>query len=354
MPGRLNEQQRRCVDSIVNQMKEYLEHRYVMTVQANPRYETAWPSLQWLQLQQLRNTLSGEKMWGPTRYVVGEVLCSNDKPKIRELFQPTNQVCIQTEVVEKEDKSGHKTADILDIHDFKTLYAAIDPNISTIASVIQIYMWWDLRDASELCRFHFRIARYKEMEKGVDDTWQKFYRSAMKRGEEGGMPSQEEILDYECEMAEDALSEFIGRRESEPGYMLILAQRPVQRQDSDHLIETLAREIVLLGSLDKGQSLDDNLKQHFARALGVSADQVSDDAVKNHLRNAIADGKTRLRSLLMEQSGGGELYNFKLAQAEAMKKKFQQILGERAKRLHEEKAARRAEQQQSSTQVAKS
>src|SRR5690606_16133308 len=142
--------------------------------------------------------------------------------KVRDLFNPTNQVCIKSEVIDSRD-DGPAGKGKADIHDFKTLYEALQPGIADFPYVLQSYIWWDLPDAADLARFQFRLARYKDLAANTTPEAQKFYRNLMGRGEEGALPTQEEILDYECRTARDSLDAFAERRRSEKGYRLILS-----------------------------------------------------------------------------------------------------------------------------------
>ena len=74
----LSDYQHRCVETIIAQITEYLAQRHSMTVRANARFRTIWPDLEWQMVQQLRNTLENDKMWGPKRFVIGELLCGDD------------------------------------------------------------------------------------------------------------------------------------------------------------------------------------------------------------------------------------------------------------------------------------
>lgn len=333
MKRNLTEPQQRSVNLILGFMREYLDLRFLVAIRANPRFESPWPDLQFLLLAQLRNTLENDKMWGPQRYVIGELLCSTDKLKQRDLFSSTHQSSLQAEIVERTDKAGHKTSDVLEIHDFKTLYSAMDPAVANIASVIQICMWWDLPDGTDLAKFHFRAHCYKEVQKGFTEEHKHLYSHLIHKGEGAGAVTQEDVLDFECVAMRDALESFCERRNAEPGYKLILARRDVVHDHAtDNLISTLARELVLLSKVEKGEKLDDAINGHLANAMNVSPEQLKQEAVMNYLGSAISEAKRRLRNALNE-STGGETYNFKQSQADGIRRMYHELVGERHNRL---------------------
>lgn len=325
---KLQEKQRRAVDAILQHMKEYLDLRYQMALRANPRFESSWPDLQWLALQQMRNTLSGEKMWGPDRFVVGEVFVSNDDAKIRDLFSSTNQRSIMNEVVERKEDTGHKTADILEIHDFQSLYSAIDPNIANIAAVMQIYLWWDLPDAVELARFSFKAKRYKDLREDYSDQWAQFYAVVMGRDEEENPPAQDEVLNYEADRMRETVEAFCARRNGEPGYKLILAREVRHEDHEDNLIRRLARETLLLQTVEKGETPDETIQEQLAKAMQIEPTDLTQEMMQTYLTNLINEHKSRLRAVLTG-SLGGETYNFKDSQAKLLVQRFRELVGDR-------------------------
>lgn len=328
MRRRLTDHQRQCVEAIIHHVTEYLDLRYVMTVRANPRYENPWPTLQFLLIQQLRNTLENDKMWGPERFVVGEVFCSTERDKVRDLFNPTNQRSVLNEIVDRQEDAAHKTADVLEIHDFQTLYGAIDPGIAKIASVIQVYAWWDLPDATDLARFRILAQRFQALRRECPDSVRQKYAAVMKKSD-NELPTQKEILEREAGELRDIVQTFAARRVGEPGYKLIIAERTVgDTTTADNLISTIARELILLRSIEAGQQPDDNIKQQFARALHTSVNELTSEKEIEYLRHAIAEGKARLRREI-SSFAGGEPYNFKAAQADDLHRKYQQLVGQK-------------------------
>ncbi len=324
MRRELNEHQKRCVNTIMANVTEYLDLRFIMSAEVNPRLRDIWPNLQYLQLSQLRNSLASDKAWGAHRHVIGELLCSSDKQKIYDIFNASNQNSVQGEIVEKRDDTTHKTADVLEIHDFRTLYGAIEPSVSEISAVMQIYIWWDLKDASELAKFQLKLRRIKDIESQWSDEWATYYHQVLKKKEEEGPATQEEALEHEYEDMKYTVENFLGRREHEKGHVIIIdRKRPTGLDPADTLIQTIAREQVLLRDIQDGRELDPAVRTQFAKALGVQEDALTKDLEIEYLSRTIGEQKGRLRRTLIETKGG-EPFNFKVAQAEAMKKKYEE------------------------------
>jgi hypothetical protein len=324
----LTDYQHRCVELIIGQIREYLGLRYAQTTRANPRFRECWADLEWQQIQQLRNVIESDKAWGPKRYLVAELLCGDEKNKVRDLFTATNQNTIQSEVVEKHEKITHTTGDVMEIHDFRTLYEAIDPAISTITSVMQVYIWWDLLDAAHCARFQLKLERIKEIESGNIAPYRDYYVDLLRTPE--SEPSTDDILLYEMTELKYTVDQFVRRREGEPGYQIIIARAGLSTDEGvDRLISTIARQQVLLKSIEDGAPAEDRVKQQIARALNTDSDHLTADQIIKYLKNLIGEEKGKLRAAL-DVEAEGEPYNFKLAQAEAMKKKYQAVIGDRS------------------------
>lgn len=326
MKRELTEHQRRCVNTILANAQEYLELRYQTTVEVNPRIQNVWPTLQWLQLEQLRNTLSNDKGWGATRYVIGEVLCSPDRQKISDIFLPTNQVSIMNEVVEKRDEARAKTSDVLEIHDFRTMYAAIEPSVAQLSTVMQICMWWDLKDAADLAKFHLKVRRIKELQAG---TWSpemaRTYAPVFKRKEDEPALTRMEVLEFEFADLKYVVEQFTARRHAEPAYRMVVAHKPPPADDaSDRFIQAIAREQVLIHEIEGGRPPEGPVRDQLARAMGTTADHVTSDTALAYLRNTVAEQKRQLKKALND-ARHGEPYNFKVAQAEQMQRIYGEI-----------------------------
>lgn len=325
----LTPNQSKCVDQIMGHIKEYLTFRSFMTIRANPRFHDIWPGLQWSILTQLRNTLENDKMWGPERHVVGEVFCSDEYGKIRDLFNPTNQRSIQVEVVEKKDDAKHTTADVLEIHDFRTLYAAIDPAVATVTNVMQIYIWWDLPDATDLSRFEMKAERLRSLLKGVPDRALEFYSRIIKKEEEGQHITAEDVVIYELQQLQYIRERFDARRALEPGFQVIAAQRPkASSPESDSLMTAMARELLVLNQVREGKPLDETMTKKFAEAMHVAPEELTAESEQQYLEKMIAEQKRRLRTLLDEEVEG-EYYNVKIEQSERMARVYEQLRGDR-------------------------
>jgi hypothetical protein len=330
MHRKLTDSAQRAVDRIMSNMQEYLDLRYLMISRANPRLETVWPDLAWQHMRQLRNTLSNDKMWGPNRYVIGEVLVSDDAQKVRDIWTPTNQNSIQTEVVEKTEKIQHKTSDVLDVHDFRTLYGSLDPSIATVVGAIQCYMWWDLPDACDLAKFDFKaeIVR-KVVAEGASAPMKEFYARQLKM-DDGHLPSAEDITLCELRRMRACVDRFTERRNGEPGYQMIVARKPTDGDDSvDRLVSAIARELVLLRTIESGQPIDDAVKQQFAQALRVDPASLSTAMEVDYLHKMLADHRRRLRHMMTSGGAAGEAYAYKEAQAEAIRHKLEELAGGR-------------------------
>ncbi|MCB2155904.1 hypothetical protein KQI84_13560 [bacterium] len=324
----LSTQEQHAVDTIVRHMQEYMDMRFAQSCRVNPRFEQIWPDLAWQQMRQLRNTLENKKAWGPTRFCIGALLASDDYARIHDIFNPTHQSSIQVEIVEQqEDTSKGRRAEVLEIHDFRTLYSNIDKAVATIAMVMQIFLWWDLPDAADLARFDLKMERLRKLEQGISDEMRSSYAEIMKDLDH--VPTDDDILTFELRLLKKAVDRFVGRRENEPGYKVIIARKPSEGMDAvDRLIGAIAREQILLRNLEHGQELDENLKQQFSKALGVPAESLSTNMEADYIHRMIAEHKKKLRGAMTGEISG-EPYDYKIAQRDAILRKSTALIGDR-------------------------
>ena len=354
MAAKLTEEQKRTVDEIVKNMEEYLNARRQMTVRANPKIEGLWPDLQYLLLIQFRITMEGDKMWGPERYIVGDILTGDDKQKIRDLYTPTNQRSILTEIVEKAEDKSQTTGDVMQIHDFKTLYSAIDPSISEAAVVMETYMWWDLPFACDLARMTLRLERFRKVKENYTESLQQIYDHSMELPE-GKKPEQEDALIWETLNVLETMEAFHLRREAEAGYQAIIANRQTKDATSqaDQLIGALARELVILKKIDDGEELETAVREKIAGAMQMGPSNVTNEIARSYLTNIVTDQKARLQELLSGHTVGGERYNFRQAQLERMQKVYMETVGEYHKKALAHRRETKANNSQSQTNVEK-
>ncbi len=327
MPNSHRALQKKAVEAIIHQMQQYLDLRYQQVRRINSKVELVWEDVAWQQMANLRKVLEGEKVHGPERLHVGETLLSDKKKRVQEFFMNKSQNCLLGEIVEEKETEGHRTHGAMEIHDMRSLFRAIDPNLESIVSMIQTFIWWDLLDAVDVARFQKKLGIFKVIESGdIPAEMIGYYQHEL---HSETPPSHEDILNHEAQMMADTVTSFKQRRAEEKPHKIIVAREMTQVDNPDQLVNALASQTTVLTSLKNGTPIDESMRGQFAQVLNVPEDQVTPEAAKTFLQNTIATNKKRLRNALFGV-GSGLPYNFKQRQLEEIEKKFHEVVGNRA------------------------
>lgn len=325
MPMQINALQRKAIQLLYNRMQHYIDLRRQVVVRLNPKIESVWDDLCWQQLQKYHAVIATDKAWGPIRFVVAELLLSDEEKKIYELFNPKSQYSLLGELVDEKEGDAHRTAGILEVHDMRSMIRAIDPIFETMITLIQTFIWWDLPDAVLISRFEWKAERVIHFEqKGVTPEISRYYRNVMKL--EDKMPDADDIIRYECERMKQTVKEFIGRRQTDRAHQVILLRETNQSEHPDMIIEATASQLNMLKNLKNGNGLDDAAKAKFAGAMNCPAEKVTQEGAMRFLETTVALNKKRLKSAL-SGAGSGEPYNAKDRQLEDLKKQLDKITG---------------------------
>jgi hypothetical protein len=311
MAAQLTPVQKRHLEGIVAKVQYYLDVRYVMARRFNPNLERAWEDLAAQQLNTLRITLSAEKMFGPIRYNVAELLVSDDAKKRQELFLRKSQNCLMSEIVEGKEGDGHKTHGAMEIHDLRTLCSAIDPALEKVVVLIQTFIWWDLEDAVDWLRFENKLKLQKRIQEGgFSEELAAYYREMMQADH---VPSQAEALAFETKMMRSIVEGLRQRRQVEAGYQLVLRREQSAAEQPEVLIEALAGQQNILKALKAGTALPQPVVEQIAKAMGVTAAEATADRIQPFIEQTLVQNRRRLKDALAG-TGSGALVNVKQQQ----------------------------------------
>ncbi|CAN5366970.1 hypothetical protein BH09SUM1_BH09SUM1_19770 [soil metagenome] len=314
--------QRKAVETLAAKVQYYLDIRYQQVRRINPKVETVWEDVAWQQMTSLRISLSSDKLFGPTRMNVAELLLSDDIRRRSDLFMRKSQNCLIGEIIEEKEKDSHKTSGAMEIHDMRTLCYAMDPSLETIAILVQTFIWWDLEDACDWGRYEKKAAMIAAFEEnGITPEMAEYYKELALMDHK---PTAEEAILFDCKMMKTAIESFRLRRNSERGYMMVVRREQAQAENPEMLIDALASQQNLIRSLSGGGALDPNMAQQFARAMNVDAAQLTAGQVTPFLENMIAANKKRLRAAL-NGTGSGAPVIVKREQLDNMDAKYAEI-----------------------------
>lgn len=326
MALQLTHLQKRGVESILGRVNVYLDARYQQIRRIQPKFETVWEDLVWQQTTNLRNTLAGDKAWGPQRFNVAEVMLGDDNKKIRDLMGGTPQANLMNEVVEEKESQTKGTGSRLEIHDMRTLYSSIDSSLANAVQLIQTFIWWDLEDGADLARFEKKVSMIRAFEEnGITPEMESYYNVLMHSDKK---LSADDVILYECKMLKRTVEGIRARRVLEPSYQMIIRRETLPNENPDALIAGIAYQMNVLDGLRRQGTIDDATTDQFAKAMGIEPGAVTPDKAAAFLAGTIAENKKRLKNAL-NGSGGGAQTNFKRSQLDELDARLPTIIKDR-------------------------
>ena len=288
----LSEKQKQRVDGIIRHINEFLDKRFAQARRINPRLASAEGDLRFHQLRTLRNTLEESKGFGFGRLMVGDILCSADEAKKRDLFNPSNQASIMREIVPADQDKPDSKSDKLEINEVKAVYKAIDPLLEKVVMLVQCWIWWDLRDAADLYRFEAQKQRLEFLQHcDMDQNVVEHYQREMGLKPENSV-TKEEALKFELLRMREIVEKFELRLREEPGYQVVVASVEMEgTPEVDATCMRLGRRLMLVEKLRTQQTpLDEATRIFYSSHLGVSPESVSP---RRHYRIGTETGPSR-------------------------------------------------------------
>ncbi|MBI1292320.1 hypothetical protein GC173_13950 [bacterium] len=303
--------QKRHIEGILAKVQYYLDLRYAQARRFNPNLERSWEDLASIQMNTLRASLTADKMFGPVRYNVAEVLVGDDMKKRQEFFLKKSQNCLQAEIVENKESDGHKTHGAMEIHDMRTLCSAIDKSLEMVVTLIQTFIWWDLEDAVDWLRVENKLRFINRIEEsGLSDELAQSYRELLQMDH---TPSAVEVLQAEAKSLKTIIESLRQRRALDGGYQIIFKRDQAQTEQPEVLIDAIAGQQNLLKTVKGGQALSPAIHEQIAKGLNVEVAEATPERVRAFLESMIAQNRKRLRDAL-NGMGTGAMVNVKAQQ----------------------------------------
>lgn len=312
----------RNIDGILQYMRDYIHVRAQQAVRINTRIAGIIDDIIWAQLENLRQVLEKQKMFGPERLRVGDILASDDDQKKKALFSHSDQNSIIFEIINKRDEKKAAMSE-LDIHDLRTLFRSLDPSLENIISLIQHWILWDLPDASELYHFDEQIRRLNTLRHTTitDDLRGKYHAVLKQKSDEH--TTDADIARFELRRLELTMNRFCTRRVEEEPYMNIIRRDEVAGSAANRAIQELA---TLISKLEKAESTGADglpeLAAEFAGSMGLPAEELTTDRIVDYLKRGVADGRRQLEIQLMEDRSQGEPFNYKKMHATQLRERY--------------------------------
>ena len=218
----LNPKTQKRLDGILKHIQDYMDARYAHAARSNPKVSQVYFDIRWQQLTALRLILESTKAYGPDRYYVADILCEENVMRKKSLFNPTDQNSILNEIINLKDKEEkQRRAGQLPIHDMRTFYSALDPSLERIVELIQIWIWWDLADASDMVAFEHQVLVLKQLrDVKLEGAIMEHYQKALKKP--ASEINRKMVLQFEFDKLESLYKQFDERRQMDAGYQMIV------------------------------------------------------------------------------------------------------------------------------------
>ncbi len=322
------EQLQQHIDGIIVKVNMLLDKRFAQARRIQPKVQQAEADMRFHQLQVLRDLLASRKGFGPEKYHVANILASADEEKKSALFNPVDQVSMLNEIIPEEDQGGARTAGRLTVRSVSGFYSALDPSLASILELLQTWIWWDLRDASELYRFDLQEQNLTDIKNGreyseADLDW---YRNEMGL-KPGAQLDRPEIMKFELKRSKEIIDRFAQRLTSEEGHqVIVVSQGRNATPETDAAIIRLGKRLQTIDAVrNQSENLDAKIRQHYGQVFSIPPEDVKAERVLEHEEH-IADIE---REKVSEMLAGGFVMqntaNFKHLLYENVLSRFEKI-----------------------------
>jgi hypothetical protein len=321
----LQPQQQKRVDGIVALVKEFMDARFSHAVRVNPNIGHVYADLSWQQLVTLKEIIGDTKAWGPIRYYVCDVLCSDDEAKIRSLFTPSDQNSLMNEIVNlAEDKADRRMGN-LSIRNMRSLYKTLDPSLERIVELIQTWIWWDLQDVSDMYSFDIEYHRIVKLAKQpLTEKILVYYKKAMKKHGDDEI-NKKIILEYEVAKLEKIVNRLRGRLEDEPGYHIILKRDDLPSKTLDDIIVTMGKHIRNKQKVEAMGEITDEIRKLYAQTMNMPPQDLTKELILQQEQHSIHQLEESMQSILNLGRPLDEPYNYKMKHFLELEKRFMKL-----------------------------
>jgi hypothetical protein len=316
--------QQKRVEAICELLKDYMDVRFAHAVRVNPHIAHVYDDVAWQELTSVRQVLTTTKAFGPVRFLVADILCSDDKLKVGSLFNPVDQNSIMNEIIDEKESKRDQRAGILEIGSMRTLYRALDPSLERIVELIQTWLWWDLMDATLLFDFDQQVQRLHSLKTHeMNEKLEEYYHKALKRAISEKI-SKPEIMDYEFKKLEGMLGQFAQRRNEDEGYRVIIKRDELPESGINAEILDLGKHINALQGLETAHDLKEETRVSYAPLLDCSPAEVTRERVIEFEKKQVESRKKDLMGRLARPKHLGPPYDYKQRQLEELRRRVEE------------------------------
>ncbi|MBN1516804.1 hypothetical protein JXA32_09580 [Candidatus Sumerlaeota bacterium] len=329
----LKPQQQANINRLMKHLRLYLNARADFAVRVNPRVKNIVDDMIFHHFHRVLSTLTFERMFGPVRFMVADILMSTDITKRNALFSPMDQNSIMTMLVaeNKESNEAKKRAGVnMPVYDLKSLYESLDPSLNKFMVLIESWVWWDLLDSSLCGIFEERLERLRNLvaNEGIDKT--ELSRHLENRPPEMSLEELTEIkfddLMVEEQAARLAVSLvrvrawFKAERDRDEAFKIILKRdsKPDSFDEMTPIMVECGKRLRAMEAARKSTTIEPNLLSYYAKQFSCAPQEVTPERIANHETAKLQELLPRLNSVIARHDSMGEPYDLKHKQQEEM------------------------------------
>lgn len=324
----LDDKQKQRIQGILDALNQLLDKRFEQARRVNPIIASVERDMRLHMQESIRQVLAGAKGFGPIKLLVADIFSSADEEKKRALMSPTDQVSLMNEIVPSEDEHGkERRTGQLEIRDIKSLYTALNPSLEKIMTLLQTWIWWDVRDAADLYRFSKQEERIKQLKaQEPDEATLDYYRQEM--GLKAGVAvERKQMVSFELKRTAEVVELFARRRQEDAGYQVIIAS--AEREDNEAADALAVRLTKRLKTIETARSQSDPLgaqiREYYAPKLNVPVDLVKAQDVLDFERRQARLERQQLAEALFTVPATGKTGDYKQIMLADMQRRFAAI-----------------------------
>lgn len=313
------------LDGVMKHMQIYMSLREAAACRINKSLVGVLNDIIWMQMTNLIKVLSGYKSYGPEKYRVCDVMAGWDENRKREFFQLTGQNTIMHEISPRDDKNVKNAVADEVIHDLKTFFKAMNPGIESMVELVESWIMWDVRDATDIFNFEEQIKKLVILRnRELPPEFLRQYAGEMNKmaGED---PTQADVYVFELNRLRSLITGLIIRlREQKPYKMIVARRTEVVNNAIDMELQSVARHcraLEMIAALPDGPITDEKVRAHYGAVLALESERITKAAVTEYESAQIGEGKIRLRTML-DDTTDGEAYNYKSEQVFELKDQY--------------------------------
>lgn len=316
----VSEKQERKIQGLLRCLSEYLTARFEQAARINPSLRRVQNDLVWLELASVRQVFATLKGFGPDRIAVVDVLLSFDDKKKDSLYTLTNQSTIYNQIVTEEEEKK-ETMEGRGIRDLTSFYKMLEPGLERIITLVQTWIWWDLKDAVDLHLIDLQADKIRALSRAqMTPEIAEYYRIEMQEAPKD--LSIGHALAFEFQRAKRAAAAFEHRRDTDPQHKIILKRDRINDEELDAQTEQLTRCLREVEQVRKADELQPETREEYAIVFACPPDQVSKQRVLDRVQENLAAQRAKLRAMLDSEESWGEPYDFKEKQGDMVREKM--------------------------------